>query len=110
MISDRTMGIFMYFNLAKQANEWLFAVEDMPNKYMMNKLREAKKANEKLMAGIEKELGKHGDEYLEKFWDDSEMFSEILGTIRKAESNDKRNDIIMILRAYTKGELQIKEA
>ena len=102
-----SFAIFMYFNLAKQAREWAYGLGKMNNKYMQNKMNEALKANDKLIDGIERELGKYGEEYLEQYWKDSEYFSEVLSIIRKAESEKKKQELVMIMRDYIDGRVMV---
>lgn len=102
-----SFAVFMYFNLQKQAYEWMAGLGKMRNKYMQNKMDEAYKANQKLIDGIERELGSFGEEYNEQFWKDSEYFSEVLSIIRKAESEKKKQELIYIMRDYIDGRVTV---
>src|SRR6476659_5491488 len=102
-MTDRTFDIFMYFNLQKQSFEWMTALENAPNKYMANCLREAKKANERLIGAMEKRLESFGQEYNDKFWEDSEYFSKVLEIIKNAESTEKKQELVLLMMEYVKG-------
>lgn len=111
-MTDRQFAIFMYFNLQKQAREWLTGIEvnEIKDKYLKNKLIESKDINDKAINQIERILIKNStSEYADKFWDDSEQFSKILEFIRNEKDNIRKQQLFLIINEFVSGKLKIIE-
>lgn len=111
-MTDRQNAIFYYFNLQKQSREWMtgIEIEKIDDKYLKNKILDAKEANDKLIKYLELRLSKGQDrDYVEQFWDDSEVFSNVLDMIRKEPDVRKKQELYLIMKEYSKGELKIIE-
>lgn len=107
-MNDRQISIFMYFNLMKQAFEWQAGLIGMNNREMKHRFNIAQNANRNLLDEMEKELERDDPANVEQFWKDSEVFSKILETIRKAETPEKKQELIMILREYNNGNIKFE--
>jgi hypothetical protein len=105
-MTERQISLFMFMNLQKQAYEWMEGLKGMTNKEVKRKFNLAYNANKNFISIIEKTLGQ---ELTEQFWNDSEYFSKVLEEIRKADTPDMKQNLILLMREYTSGNLVIKE-
>lgn len=105
-MTERQINLFMWMNLTKQSWEWMEGLKGMTNKEVKHKFNIAYNANKNLISIIESTLT---PELCEQFWNDSEYFSKVLEQIRKADTPEKKQDLILIMREYVDGNLTIKE-
>lgn len=108
-MTDRFISIFMFWNLFKQADAWSSGLIGMTNKRMKQKFQIAMNANRNLLDEMEKELALDDPENIEKFWEDSEYFSKALEMIRKAETPDKKQEMILLMREYLNGNVIVNQ-
>ncbi len=94
----------MAFNLFKQTEIWLWGIDGMKHT-QKQKLNLAKTHCKNFFADLEIDLEKTGN--LEQFYDDGEYFSRVLEIIKNADTVDKKQELIIIMRSFVKGDLKI---
>lgn len=104
-MTDRTLNLFMYLNLQKQAYEWMYALPPFTQKTKQI-ANIAKAANERLIKQLENEIGEQNSE---TYWDISEKFSKALEMIIKAETEEKKWELIELLMAWSSGDVKVIE-
>lgn len=111
-MNSRQHGIFMYFNLQKSATDWMMTIEvdHIKDKYLRNKIIEAKEINEKVLNQIERILKTNkSTDYAKRFEDDAEVFSMVLELIRKEPDVGKKQTLYLIMQEFVKGQLKVIE-
>ncbi len=103
-MTDRQFSIFMGFNLFKQAEIWLLGIDGMKHT-QKQKLNLAKTHCKNFFADLEIDLEKTGN--LEQFYDDGEYFSRVLEIIQKAKTVEEKQQLMLIMRSFVKGDLKI---
>lgn len=101
--------LFMFINLAKQTEAWSWVVKGMTDKRLKQIHELALKQQSRFMQELEKEIEKVGSDYVEQWTEDSQIFSNVLEIIRKAETVQKKQELYLIMKEYSEGKLKIIE-
>jgi hypothetical protein len=104
-MTDRQFGLYMYCGLTKQGFEWMHVFKDA-NDDIQKEVKYTYKKSKKLIEKIESALGQ---EMLERFWEDSEVFSKTLELIAKAPTKKDKEFMFLLLKEYVNGQLKIIE-
>ncbi len=109
-MTERQNAVFYYFNHQKQSREWMTGIEidKIEDKYLKNKILDAKESNDKLIQYLERRLAKNPDKnYVDQFWDDSEKINSIFEFIRNEKDGNRKQNLFLLITEYIKGDLKI---
>lgn len=105
-MTERQFALFMFVNLARQSEAWSWVVKGMVNQKVKQIHNDLLNSQKRFMQEFEKELCKWDENLIEQWAEHSQVFSDVLEMICKAETIEKKHELYYLMKEYMEGKIK----
>jgi hypothetical protein len=108
-MTDRQIALFYFTNLLAAADGWSWMIKGMVNQEIKVRFNTIHNNLAPLMNLFQKELTKENPDHVEDFLASAEVFSKCIEKIKKAKTVGEKQELFLIMEAWTNGDMRMVE-